>query len=333
MRHHDSLLNQMALSSTEMYLMGARVAPNTVIAYSKAYDKFKNFITQSAPHMTTETPSDMDKALKSYITHLYETSVNKSRSAAEKAFCAVLFYRPDVKGSLSYSAAMLKGWKNLHPSKSKPPFTWPIVVLLASTMASYGYFDAGLATLLGFDCLLRISEMCNFRVSDVIKPNNQLIGPAAHTNLRIRKAKTGTEQSVAIWNEDVNYLLMIHLDRHRDAGSTKLFAFNGAKYRAIVKNCLSILQLSHLGFTPHSLRHGGATQMLRQQHSAGSIYIRGRWSPTSTTILTYLQVAAAASLDLAVSDAHINKANTILQDFRTRMKTLLFPDISASASD
>jgi hypothetical protein len=148
MRHHVSSLNQMAFNSTEMFLMGARVAPTTITAYSKAYDKFKIYITQSAAHnITIETSSDMDNALKGYLVHLYETSVNKSRSAAEKAFCAVLFYRPDVKHSLHYSAAILKGWKNLHPSKSKPPLTWPIVVLLASTMASYGYFDAGLATL------------------------------------------------------------------------------------------------------------------------------------------------------------------------------------------
>ena len=185
--------------------MGARVASTTITAYEKAYDKFNHFITQTTPRIPTETPSDMDKALKRYIAYLYETSTSKSRSPAEKAFCAVLFYRPDVKGALHYSSAMIKGWKNLHPSKSKPPLTWPIVVLLASTMASYGYFDAGMATLLGFDCLLRISELCNFRISDVIKSDNNIVGPINGTELRIRKSKAGKEQMVKIWNEDVLY--------------------------------------------------------------------------------------------------------------------------------
>ena len=318
----------MAHSSTaEMMLMGARVAPATVAVYRQAYDDFQYYITHTARH-NTETPSDMDKALKTYLIHLYKSSITKHRAAAEKTFCSILFFRPDVKGSLHLSTALLKGWRMLHPSKSKPPLTWPITVLLASTMASYGYFDAGLATLLGFDCLLRISEFCNFRFSDVIKSDNRLIGPASHTVLRIRKAKTGKEQSVAVWNEDVNYLLMIHLQRHQGSLDAKLFAFNSQQYRAIVANCLSILKLSHIGFTPHSLRHGGATQMLRQQHSVSTIYVRGRWSPTSTTILTYLQVAAAASLDLHITDAHMTQASIILNDFHVRMSVLLFPELS-----
>jgi len=307
--------------------MGARVAPATVTAYRQAYDNFQYYNTHTA-QQNTETPSDMDTALKKYIIHLYESSTTKHRSAAEKAFCAILFFRPDVKGYLHYSAALLKGWRTLHPSKSKPPLTWPITVLLASTMASYGYFDAGLATLLGFDCLLRISEFCNLRVADVIKWDNRIVGPASRTELRLRKTKTGKEQSVAIWNEDVNHLLMIHLERYRGSPAAKLFAFNSQQYRAIVTNCLSILKLDHLGFTPHSLRHGGATQLLRQQHSVSTIYVRGRWSPTSTTILTYLQVAAAASLDLQVTDAHMTQASIILNDFRVRMSVLLFPELS-----
>jgi integrase len=313
--------------------MGARVAPATITAYEKAYDKFNHYISQTAPRIPTETPSDMDTALKHYFIYLYETRKSKSRSPAEKALCAVLFYRPDVKGSLHYSSAMLKGWKNLHPSKSKPPLTWPIVVLLASTMASYGYFDAGLATLLGFDCLLRISELCNFRFSDVIKSDNNIVGPINGTELRIRKGKTGNEQSVKIWNKDVLYLLMIHLDRHNGSPQRKLFAFNSAEYRAIIQNCLKILNLSHLGFTPHSLRHGGATQLFRLNHPTEDIMIRGRWSLHSSTILTYLQVSAAASLDLQVSSIQLAKAKEISDNLRTRMKTLLFPDMSASVSE
>ena len=312
--------------------MGARVAPKTITAYQRAYDNFNIYITHTARH-NTQTAPDLDNALKNYIIHLYDNSRNKSRSPAEKAFCAVLFYRPEVKGSLYHSAALLKGWKNLHPSTTKPPFTWPITVLLASTMASHGYFDAGLATLVGFDCLLRISEFCKFRIDDVITPNNQLVGPAEQTILRIRRAKTGKEQSVAIWNNDILYLLNIHLQRRcRDQSAAKLFVFTAAEYRAIVKKCLIALKLDHLGFTPHSLRHGGATHLLRQNHSAGTIYLRGRWSPNSTTIITYLQVAAAASLDLEVTDAHIAQANTILHDFRPRMKALLFPNASAVGS-
>ncbi len=313
--------------------MGARVAPTTITAYRQAYDKFNLYISQTAPRILTETPSDLDKALRHYISHLYETSTSKSRSPAEKAFCAVLFYRPDVKGSLHYSSAMLNGWKNLHPSKSKPPMTWPIVVLVASTMASYGYFDAGLATLLGFDCLLRISELCNFRISDVITSDNNIVGPTIGTELRIRKAKTGKEQSVKIWNEDVRHLLMIHLGRQNGPPKSKLLAFNSAQYRTIIQNCLSILNLSHLGFTPHSLRHGGATHLFRLKCPTEDIMIRGRWSLHSSTILTYLQVAAAASLDLQISSSQLAKAKEISDNLRTRMKTLLFPDMSASASE
>jgi integrase len=320
--------HQMASSSTQSLLMGARVAPATSTAYKKAYDKFQHFITHTAPH-TTETPSDMDKALQVYITHLYDLSTTKSRSEAEKAFCAVLFYRPDVKFSLHFSSAMLKGWTQLHPSMSKPPLTWTVVVLLASTMASYGHFDAGLATLLGFDCLLRISEYCNFLISDVILPDNRVVGSTQQTSLRIRRAKTGKEQSVAIWHVDVLRLLMIHLRRHSrdDPRTTKLFAFTAPVYSMIFKNALASLSMSHLGFTPHSLRHGGASQLYRQNHSVETIRERGRWSVNSSAFRTYLQVVAAAQLDLVITTAHTDRANIILNDFYAHMSAALFPDI------
>lgn len=310
--------------------MDARVAAGTRTAYRKAYDNFHAFVTRSAQY-TTRTPSDIDNSLKEYLKYLFESG--RYRSAAEKAFCAVLFYHPNAKGSLHFSAAMLKGWRNLQPSDTKPPLTWSIVVLLASTMASYGHFDAGLATLVGFDCLLRISEFSNFRVNDVIRRDNRIVGPAQRTVLRIRKAKTGNNQDVSIMNDDVEHLLMTHLERCGRAPSEKLFAFTGVQYREIVKQCLIILKLDHLGFTPHSLRHGGATHMLRQQHPVSNIIVRGRWSPTSTTIVTYLQQAAAASLDLTVSDTHMEHANKILREFRSHMSAVLFPAELLDVSD
>ena len=277
----------------------------------------------------------MDKALKLYIIYLYERSVTKSRSEAEKIFCAVLHYRPEVKSSLHYSSAMLKGWKKRHPSKSKPPLTWTVVVLLAANMASYGHFDASLATLLGFDCLLRISEYCNFLISDVVLPDNRIIGPAPQTNLRIRHAKTGDEQPVAIWNTDVCRLLMDHLQRHSrdDPRTTKLFAFTAPLYTKIFKNALTSLKMRHLGFTPHSLRHGGASHLMRQNYSVDTIRERGRWSGNSSAFRIYLQVTAAAQLDLIITDEQTDRANIIINDFYAHMSKALFPPEIPSEDD
>ena len=270
----------------------------------------------------------MDKALKAYITHLYDISTTKSRSEAEKAFCAVLHHRPDVKHALHYSAAMIKGWKRLHPSTSRPPLTWAVVVLLASTMASHGHFDAGLATLLGFDCLLRISEFCNFVISDVVLPNNRIVGPAQQTDLRIRSAKTGKEQAVSVWHADVLRLLMTHLERHsRDnPRTTKLFALTPPLYTMIFKHALRKLNLSQLGFTPHSLRHGGASHLFRQNTPVETIRKRGRWSANSSAFQSYLQVVAAARLDLVITTAHTDRANIIINDFYAHMSAALFPE-------
>lgn len=321
-------------SSTETLLLGARVAPATTASYTRAYDRFKHYTTHTAPH-SIETPSDMDKALKHYIVYLYERSVTKSRSEAEKTFCAVLHYRPDVRSSLHYSSAMIKGWKKRHPSKSKPPLTWTVVVLLAANMASYGHFDAGLATLLGFDCLLRISEYCNLLISDVILPDNRVVGPAPQTNLRIRFGKTGKEQSVAIWNTDVLRLLMDHLQRHSrdDPTTTKLFAFTAPVYTMIFRNALTSLKMGHLGFTPHSLRHGGASHLMRQNYNVEAIRKRGRWSLHSSAFQTYLQVTAAAQLDLVITDEQTDRANIIINDFYAHMSKALFPPEILSEDD
>ena len=229
---------------------------------------------------------------------------------------------------------MLKGWKKRHPSISKPPLTWTVVVLIAFNMASYGHFDAGLATLLGFDCLLRISEYCNLIISDVLLPDNRITGSTQQTELRIRHAKTGREQAVAIWNADVLRLLMTHLHRDcRDDLKTKLFAFDAPLYTMIFKNALNYLNMSHLGFTPHSLRHGGASHLYRQKHTVDSIRIRGRWSDNSSAFRSYLQVTATAQLDLDITDEQTDKAKIIINNFYAHMSAALFPPELSSEDD
>lgn len=53
-------------------------------------------------------------------------------------------------------------------------------------------------------------------------------------------------------------------------------------------NALSALSLSDLGFTMHSLRHGGATDMFLSVVPFANIQIRGRWAST-TSCTWYIQ--------------------------------------------
>jgi integrase len=189
-----------------------------------------------------------------------------------------------------------------------------------------------LATLVAFDGFLRISELVNLTLGDVALPGDPRQGelrPDARTVFRLPFTKTGSNQSAELYNADVTYLLTIYITRLRGLNQSRpnessLFGVRSdAAYRALFHSALEALELTHCGFTPHSLRHGGATNALRTGDSMETIMQRGRWVSTSSTV-RYLQQASAVRLALDVPQHWHDYAQDIIVNFRVNMTYILF---------
>jgi integrase len=289
------------LNPAEMELLESRVTPGTIYAYRRARDHFYTFCRDHGYVLSLNKKIQFDRILLRYITHLYTT--NQSRSRAQITYSAIMFFHFELRDGLHLSLDALKGWVRRQPGHSHTPLSWPMTVLIAATMAKSGYPGFALATLIAFDCFLRISEYVNLRVVDVDLSTQYSAGQ--RTFIRILHAKTGKNQGVELLNADINSLLQRWLSQRREqvSSSQSLFGITStAQYSSAFSQTVTALGLSASHYVPHSLRHGGATHKLIQRMPMADIIKRGRWSSTKSAS-RYLQQAMAIRLD-AVIPAH-----------------------------
>ena len=161
-------------------------------------------------------------------------------------------------------------------------------------MAVRGEFDAALMMLVGFDCYLRIGELMNLTVQDVAMANDPRIGAAYRgVLLRLGKTKTGNNQTVTVESNDVAYLLQRHVRGRKS--NEKVFTIGLSRFYSLMRQACDAFGLGEHGYTPHSLRHGGATRHFLQGKPIADIQFRGRWSEAKS-VRTYIQSGRALLL-------------------------------------
>ena len=279
------------------YLLARAFAPSTLTKYVSAVRDFVVWCVEQG-----EDPVDMpslDDLLTDYLHHLYESGAG--RAAANCTYYGLIAQLPTLKHNLPTSLLVLRAFARLKPSVSYPPLTWELTVAIAVQLCRHGWRHAAIAALLGFDCLLRISELVGLHVDDVADAGDPRLN-VEHTgmSLRIRKAKTGVNQWVSVRDPAVMALLRGLLAVQRQGS---LFSFTAAVFRAQFKHVCRELGLSS-GYVPHSLRHGGATHLHLLRWSLEDILMRGRWESTKSA-RRYVQAGRALQIAVQHVPSHI----------------------------
>ena len=280
-------------------LLEAGYARATIKKYRKAVADFYDWC-----HAHGENPKnfvDLDEALADYFQWLYEQNAGAGKTKAKDALYGVQLFLPRAQGKLLTASKIAARWSKLAGTQSYPPLTWELTVLIAVQIARHARADLALATLLGFNCLLRVGELMSLRREDVAFPTDARMGAEYRvTTLAIRVAKTGKNQSVVVTDPDVLALL-----RARVAATPKgalLFQSGASGFRALFKRVCAELGLSEK-YVPHSLRHGGATRLHLKGVPLEDIMMRGRWA-SSKSARTYIQ-SSRAVLMATVPPAHL----------------------------
>src|SRR5262249_25473777 len=155
-------------------------------------------------------------------------------------------------------------WHRTHPSTSHPPLTWELTCLMAVWMAIRGQHHAALAMLVGFDCYLRIGELLSLQVQDVAVSNDPRLGSAyPRVLLRLAHTKTGRNQAVTVEDSDVAKLLTSHVQGRQQ--SDRVFQVSRDSFYKLFHGACRAFGLDGLNYSPHSLRHGGATRHFLQK--------------------------------------------------------------------
>jgi integrase len=290
-------------------LRNSSIVPATFTRYTNAAQQFLTFLKQQ--HITIHTEQQLDSILASYIEYLYHN--HHSYSLASYTFNGLIFFCPRYKTHLPVSHSQLTGWHRRHPTVSKPPLTVNLVKLISAVMLTSGDTDCAVATILAFDCYLRISEFTRLAVSDVSSPLDTTF--ANQTAIRLARTKTGTNQSVIVLNTHVVAILHAYIARRivvvgTGSGAASLFGVSADQYRRVFHRVCDVLQLSSLNFTPHSLRHGAATRDYLARMPIDDIMFRGRWASTKSTRI-YVQSSRALLIQLDIPRYAAELADTL----------------------
>jgi integrase len=293
------ILLKMSSSIILNTLRDASVSQRTMLKYKKCVAEFIQHSQQQLLNISLNDYDSLDSILSQYFEQLYAHRKSYSKAVCTLYGLCLLFPKLNDKRMLADARLRLKGWRRLQPSESYPPLTYEITCAIAIFMIFNGNVDEGIATLLSFDCYLRISEFVNLKISDIINSGSDFRSSRTTHNklvLCLAQTKTGRNQSVIIRRPEIASLLLHFIQYKKDLSNTnsntKLFSFSAASYRRIFKNACYKLRLGDIGYTPHSLRHGGATFDFQNSIPIADIKTRGRWKDTKSAE-RYIQTGVA----------------------------------------
>ena len=130
-------------------------------------------------------------------------------------------------------------------------------------------------------------------MSDTIILFNNIFGAC-----RLKVTKTGRNQHVTITDFTICSVLRLYIDllpRITSSGVTSsescsLFNLSSSQYRRLFHLACLNLGFESIGYTPHSLRHGGVTYDAMRGVPVADLCLRGRWRSDSALTI-YVQQA------------------------------------------
>ena len=152
----------------------------------------------------------------------------------------------------------------------------------------------GVAVLLSFDCYLRAQDIRNLTVSKLLlETSGPFAGGVVVLGDARGRTKRGLHESLTI-RLPFLILLLERLKQKRQREfpndpNARVFGFAAQTWRKKIHEMAASLGISHLAITPHSLRHGGASQdYFDHALATQDIMIRGRWK-TKKSLQSYLR--------------------------------------------
>lgn len=257
-------------------LLASTIQPSTQASYRRAVRNFLLYADLSLDSLLRRSSRRIDRLLTDYLHHLHRTHAPHSHGV--HAVYGLIYYVPKLKERLVLSRRSLRGWDRIRVHRSHPPLTWSLTIMLALTMARGGLHAEAVASLLAFDCYLRIGEYLRLQYADIAQLHDTRVDDArGGMALRLAHTKTGPNQWVSVRDPTVASAFSAYLQSRSWSPTDLVFPFSASHWRRVLHRCCSVLGLDHIPFVPHSFRHGGATRDFIRGVSIEQIKLHGRW--------------------------------------------------------
>ncbi len=252
-------------------LANCTVSPVTRNRYQRALLFFCSFLAYVS--RTPVTSLEYDWCLAQAFQYMFENGWPYSR--ASDLLSAVVDAYPWMKAQLHTSRRWLAAWRRREPPRRATPLTSEVTIAIAEYFRFNLGLQAGLCILIAFHVFLRPAELFGLLWSDISVTAHS--GPAI---LALRQTKTGSRKFGAIEfvRVDDPVLSAMLFSALSDGAIGPLWRHGRSRFRQLFRQALSALSLDDFGFTPYSLRRGGATFDFNAHRSFDLACERGRWA-------------------------------------------------------
>ena len=300
--------------------MESSVAPGTAKRYKKALTEFLQWTETAYSANEVRTCQQLDDALVAYFQHRHLLNERRGeRQHCVNVRAAVLMWMPNASLKLRGSARILGAWDRIQPVQQYPPCPYGLVLrMVKDLLENDNRMDIAVVIWICFHAYLRISECLALTSEDISLPTEFSPG-----GIYLKKSKTGLNQSVLIHDKILWFLFEKYLDsipNHRKQ------LFKGISGKTVTDHMTRLSRdygISDLvRFTPHSLRHGGATHDFLEGKPLSDIIHRGRWRSEKSTA-RYIQASRALLISVKFPKAVSDSFRPLLRDRKRVIASIL----------
>ena len=261
------------------------IKPATLQKYKLAVGYFYLWLVEAC----LETPAELsgvDPLLAQFFEHLWESG--QSVGTAGTTLSGLQWLVPALRRRLPEGWRLLTVWqRNELPTRSMPADRF-LAEALAGWCSHHGDLGAAAAFLLQFDQLLRPAEAAKTLLSACTVLHN---GTAVMVELGWTK---GAHRKKVVEEVTTTWLPLVGLLRHllQTRGPQECLVPGGTRRLAhYFHKVMSFTGLAGKGYTPYSLRRGGATECWLRTGDLRLTQQMGRWADSRTARL-YVDSAA-----------------------------------------
>lgn len=295
------------------------MAVSTSRAYARAWAAFGEYCAQR--QWVVRDADDLAQAVAAFLGNRMRAGY--APALGRQLHAAVKRHHPQWAPDLHDLRRALKGWERARPVVKRPPLVWPLAVAMALYLTQRGYPACGVAVVLGHHAYLRIGELLDARVRDLVLPRAACMGfDNADAFLNLPKTKAGVPQDVVLWDDDVTWLAAVaaraapaNEPRDVEPREARLFPVSEHTFRKRFAAAAAAWGVPPT-VTPHSLRHGGATHdHVTGRLTAAQIRTRGRWQ-SDKSMAHYVGAMRGALATMTVPETAVRAGATLSKMLR-----------------
>lgn len=259
--------------------------------------KLKNLLT--SPRLT-------DRTLARYVVSRHLDNRGSTLSLVKHAVLGCQHLVPQLRGKLVTTWENVRVWEEKRRTKLRPPLPLPIWVFMTGLSRAHSivagsenrqkeWMTVALFLELGLLCLLRPGELLRLKGADFALPGDFSLSQN-HAAVRIVSPKNrrqfGDEQFVALQNPNTIAWLRQSGIMGKDV---LLWTATASRFSRFFKQLTFELGVQDCGFTPGSLRPGGATMLYGRGWNISQLRFAGRWT-AEKSLEHYIQQAMATQI-------------------------------------